>query len=526
MSKNLSVKTSRAGFSGSGPVIGFAGAGARPEGEMGKLLSASGLDWDRLCEAGNFSGRKGQVLDIISPPGLPDTRLVLVGLGRASGRDGRDGRDENSRKSPESPDWTSLGGRVLALVRKFSSGRASIMVDMAEPGHVADLVAGLHLRNYDFDKYKSAVGNDENDENHEDDEDDEEVGGAPLSGKLALAVHVGNKAACDRAIRDRMATVRGTILARDLVNEPPNVLGPVEFARQAGLLSSLGVDVEILTPARMQKLGMGALLAVARGSAREPRMVIMRWNGGSKDAAPLAFVGKGVVFDSGGISLKPGSGMQDMKGDMGGAAAVVGLMKTLALRKAGLNVVGVIGLVENMPDGSAYRPGDIVTAMSGTTIEIINTDAEGRLVLADALWYTQQRFRPRAMIDLATLTGAIMVSLGHEYAGMFSNDDQLAAGLYEAGQASGEKLWRMPLGPAYDKLIKSRFADIKNTGGRFGGAITAAQFLQRFVNDVPWAHLDIAGAGFGTPSSDINKSWAPGFGVAVLDEFLRTNYEK
>jgi len=217
--------------------------------------------------------------------------------------------------------------------------------------------------------------------------------------------------------------------------------------------------------------------------------------------------------------------MQDMKGDMGGAAAVTGLMKTLALRKAKVNVVGVIGLVENMPDGSAYRPGDIVTAMSGTTIEIINTDAEGRLVLADALWYTQQRFKPELMINLATLTGAIMVALGQEYAGMFANDDELAARLHAAGEVSGEKLWRMPLAPAYDKLIKSRFADIKNTGGRFAGAITAAQFLARFVNDVPWAHLDIAGAGFGTPASDINKSWSAGFGVDVLNQFIRENYE-
>ncbi|VAW22809.1 Cytosol aminopeptidase PepA, partial [hydrothermal vent metagenome] len=238
------------------------------------------------------------------------------------------------------------------------------------------------------------------------------------------------------------------------------------------------------------------------------------------------FVGKGVIFDSGGISLKPGAGMQEMKGDMGGAAAVIGLMKTIALRKAKVNIIGVIGLVENMPDGNAYRPGDIVTAMSGTTIEIINTDAEGRLVLADALWYTQDRFKPELMINLATLTGAVMVALGQEYAGMFSNDDDLVKKLHDAGEISGEKLWHLPLAPAYDKLIKSRFADIKNTGGRFGGAITAAQFLQRFVNDVPWAHLDIAGTGFATSANDINTSWASGFGVAVLDEFIKINYEK
>ena len=251
----------------------------------------------------------------------------------------------------------------------------------------------------------------------------------------------------------------------------------------------------------------------------------MVWNGDKKNEAPVAFVGKGVVFDSGGISIKPSASMQEMKGDMGGAAAVVGLMKTLALRKARLNALGVIGLVENMPDGKASRPGDIVTAMSGTTIEVVNTDAEGRLVLADALWYTQDRFKPKWMINLATLTGAVMVALGHENAGLFSNNDELADQLLAAGKISGETLWRLPMGAAYEKLIKSRFADIKNTGGRNAGSITAAQFLARFVNEVPWAHLDIAGVGFGTPDSDISRSWALGFGVALLDQLVQDNYE-
>ena len=261
----------------------------------------------------------------------------------------------------------------------------------------------------------------------------------------------------------------------------------------------------------MRKLGMNSLLAVAQGSVRPPRLIVMQWHGGTKGTPPVAFVGKGVVFDSGGISIKPGLGMEDMKGDMGGAAAVTGLLHALATRRAKANVVGLIGLVENMPSGSAMRPGDIVKAMSGTTIEIVNTDAEGRLVLADALWYTQQRFKPKLMVDLATLTGAVIVALGQDHAGLFANDDELAAKLTAAGYATGEKLWRLPMGPAYDKLIESRFADIKNSAGRHGASITAAHFLQRFVKDTAWAHLDIAGTAMGVVANETNASWAPGF---------------
>ncbi len=265
---------------------------------------------------------------------------------------------------------------------------------------------------------------------------------------------------------------------------------------------------------------------MAQGSDRPARLVVMQWRGGKAGDAPLAFVGKGVVFDTGGISIKPAANMEDMKGDMGGAAAVTGLMLALASRKAPVNAVGVIGIVENMPSGRAMRPGDILKAMSGTTIEVVNTDAEGRLVLADALWYTQDRFRPRFMVNLATLTGAIMVALGHEHAGLFSNSDELADQLLQSGLASNEKLWRMPLSPGYDKLIESRFADIKNSGGRPGGSITAAQFLQRFVNGVPWAHLDIAGTAFGGSPTETNATWASGFGVALLDRLVRDHYEK
>jgi leucyl aminopeptidase len=272
---------------------------------------------------------------------------------------------------------------------------------------------------------------------------------------------------------------------------------------------------------------MRALLGVGQGSSRDSRVVIMRWNGAkSAKEKPVAFIGKGVVFDTGGISIKPAAGMEDMKGDMAGAATVVGLMHALAARKAKANVIGAIGLVENMPDGNAQRPGDIVTSLSGQTIEIINTDAEGRLVLADVLWYIQDRYKPAFMIDLATLTGAILVALAQEHAGLFSNDDPLSEQLSRAGKATGELVWRMPMGRAYDKMIDSKFADMKNTGGRHGGSITAAQFLQRFVNGTPWAHLDIAGTAMGSPATEISKGWGSGWGVRLLDRLVADNYER
>jgi leucyl aminopeptidase len=270
---------------------------------------------------------------------------------------------------------------------------------------------------------------------------------------------------------------------------------------------------------------MGALLGVGQGSAHDSRTVIMRWNGGRRGAAPAAFVGKGVCFDSGGLSIKPAQGMEDMKGDMAGAACVVGLMHALAARNARVNALGAIGIVENMPDGNAQRPGDIVKSMSGQTIEIINTDAEGRLVLADVLHYVNTRYKPQFIIDLATLTGAIMVALGQEYAGLFANNEALAERLLAAGEATGERVWRMPLAPEYDKMIDSKFADMKNTGGRHGGAITAAQLLARFVGTTPWAHIDIAGTALGSPQTDINKSWSAGWGVRLLDRLLADHYE-
>jgi leucyl aminopeptidase len=321
------------------------------------------------------------------------------------------------------------------------------------------------------------------------------------------------------------AVADGVYLARDLVNEPSNFLRPPDYAKRIEKLADLGLEIEVLGEKEMKKLGMHSLLGVGQGSVAESKIVIMKWNGGKKGDKPLGFIGKGVTFDTGGISLKPGLGMEEMKGDMGGAAAVTGAMHAIAARKAKANVVGVIGLVENMPDGNAQRPGDIVTAMSGTTIEILNTDAEGRLVLADALWYTQEKYKPAVMIDLATLTGAVLVALGNLNAGLFSNNDELADKLLASSKASGEPLWRLPLSKGYDKIIDTPNADVKNTGGRWAGSITAAQFLQRFANDVPWAHLDIAGTAFGAPKDDICQSWASGYGVRLLNQLVADHYE-
>jgi leucyl aminopeptidase len=317
-------------------------------------------------------------------------------------------------------------------------------------------------------------------------------------------------------------------LTRDLVSEPANIIYPESFAERARTeLEPLGVKVEILDEAAMRDLGMGALLGVAQGSAREARLLVMTWDGtGGATAKPLVFVGKGVTFDTGGISIKPAAGMEDMKWDMGGAGAVVGAMRALAGRKAKSHVVGICGLVENMPDGKAQRPGDVVTSMSGQTIEVINTDAEGRLVLCDAIWYAQERFEPDTIVDLATLTGAIIISLGHEHAGMFTNDDELARRLVASGLASGDKLWRFPLGDAYDKLIESPIADMKNVGPRDAGSITAAQFIKRFVKDgVKWAHLDIAGMVWAAKPAALWDKGATGYGVRLLDQFVEDYHE-
>jgi leucyl aminopeptidase len=452
----------------------------------------------RAAAADQFTGKSGAGLDLVAPPGLKASRLVVMGLGKA--------------KDLKPFDLIKLGGKALSRAPQ-TSAEVTIVADLPagamKTEQAADLAFGAQLRAYSFDLYKT-----------------KRKEGDEKSALATVTVAVGDLAAVRKAHASREALNQGTVIARDLVNEPPNVLYPEEFARRASALKKLGVIVEVLDVKAMTKLGMGALLGVGQGSVRDSRLVVMRWNGGKAGTAPVAFIGKGVCFDTGGISIKPAGGMEDMKGDMAGAACVVGLMHALAMRKAKVNAVGAIGLVENMPDGNAQRPGDIVTSMSGQTIEIINTDAEGRLVLADVLHYVNTRFKPKFMVNLATLTGAIIVALGHEYAGLFSNDDKLSERLTKAGEATGERLWRMPLGTEYDKLIDSKFADVKNTGGRNAGSITAAQFLQRFVDKTPWAHLDIAGTGMGSPQTDINKSWGSGFGVRLLDRLVSDHYEK
>jgi leucyl aminopeptidase len=464
-----------------------------------RVLGGAVETFTRAAEAERFTGKPGSALEIVAPAGLPVPKLVVVGVGKAS------------KLVPR--DFTKFGGVALGKIPN-AAAEATIIAELAggafKPEQTADLALGMRLRGYTFDRYKT--------KRKEDD---------PPEAKTRITIAVGNVAAAEKAWAPRRVLAEGVVLARDLINEPANVVYPEEFARRCRELRRLGVAVEILDVPAMKKLGMHALLGVGQGSAHESRLVVMRWNGGKKGTPPLAFVGKGVCFDSGGISMKPASGMEDMKGDLAGAAAVVGAMHALAARKARVNVVGAVGLVENMPDGKAQRPGDIVKSMSGQTIEIINTDAEGRLVLADVLWYVAKKHKPKLIVDLATLTGAIIVALGHEHAGLFSNDDRLAANLIRAGEACGEKVWRMPLAPEYDKIMDSKFADVKNAGGRNAGAITAAQFLQRFVADkTPWAHIDIAGTALGSPQTDTNKSWSSGFGVQLLDRLVADYYER
>ncbi|MDB5518452.1 MAG: Leucyl aminopeptidase [Tardiphaga sp.] len=462
----------------------------------GKALGAAAGMVKRAAATNRFKGKSGSVLDILAPEGLKVARLIVVGAGKLS--------------AIKDYDFLKFGGIVAG---KFRAGSDAVTVIAELPGGAmkpeqsAAVASGIRLRAYKFDRYKTKKKDDD----------------AALSADVSIAV--GDVAAAKKAFTPDNHIVDGVNLARELVNEPPNVLFPVEFARRASQLRKLGVGVDILDVKAMTKLKMGALLGVSQGSTQPGRTVIMRWNGGKRGEAPVAFVGKGVCFDTGGISIKGAASMEDMKGDMGGAACVVGLMHALAARKAKVNAIGAIGLVENMPDGNAQRPGDIVTSMSGQTIEIINTDAEGRLVLADVLWYVKEKFKPKFMVDLATLTGAIMVALGTEHAGLFSNNDQLAERLTKVGLETGEKVWRMPLGPEYDKQIDSQFADMKNTGTRNGGSITAAQFLQRFVEDTPWAHLDIAGTAMGAPKTDINHSWGSGYGVRLLERLVAEYYE-
>lgn len=495
-----------------------------------RLIGAAGQELIKKATAAvKFKGKALTALDLIAPAGLAAGRLLVIGTGDGSAREGTNGKNfaqpqDQNKEPPKPEDYAKLGGFVMG---KLGAGaRADIAFDLPRPPEdparaAADFASGLRLRDYRFDPYKTKKKDD-----------------AETREGAEITIGVESPAAIRAEVKHGEAVAAGVLTARSLVNEPANVLYPEEFASRAAALKKNGVEVTVLDDAAMRELGMGALLAVGQGSARASRAVVLRWRGGKggKDAStynpkskskskPLAFVGKGVCFDTGGISIKPAAGMEDMKGDMAGAACVVGLMQALSQRKAKVDAIGVIGLVENMPGPQAQRPGDIVKSMSGQTIEVINTDAEGRLVLADLIWYVQDKFKPEFIIDLATLTGAILVALGHEHAGLFSNNDALAEKLLAAGKATGEKLWRLPLGPAYDKMIDSKFADMKNTGGRHAGSITAAQFLQRFVNGTPWAHIDIAGTGMNSPSSEINQSWGSGFGVRLLDRLIADYYE-
>ncbi|KAF0144385.1 MAG: leucyl aminopeptidase [Rhodospirillaceae bacterium] len=448
-----------------------------------------------------FEGKKEQSLVLLAPHGLPVTRVILVGLGKA---------EELDERAME-----AFGGTAMGQLLATPDVTATVMVDdiaaapLPPPDMAAHAACGARLRSYRFDRYRTREKPEEK----------------PVLERLQVTTT--DVVAARKAFSPLDRIVDAVFLTRTLVSEPANVIHPESFAAEAKKLTGFGLEVEILGEKQMRKLGMNALLAVGQGSARESQLVILRWQGtADPKARPLALVGKGVTFDSGGISIKPSAGMEDMKWDMGGAGVVVGVMRTLATRQARVNAVGVVGMVENMPSGTAQRPGDIVKSASGQTIEVLNTDAEGRLVLADVLWYAQTHFQPTLVIDLATLTGAIIIALGVHHAGLFANDDVLAGQLIAAGKAVGERLWRMPLADGYDKLIKSDAADMKNTGGRDAGSITAAQFLKRFVEKVPWAHLDIAGVTWSKQDAATVPKGATAFGVRLLERFIADHHEE
>jgi leucyl aminopeptidase len=495
------VEPDKAAAGGGAWVVGAVEGGALLPGAV-RLDKASGGALTRALKYSRFTGKPGQMLEVLAPSGIKASRLLLVGLGKAESLD---------EKGLE-----TLGAQIVGRLYTSGETAASIEIDVPKASKfkkaelAAHLAFGAKLKSYAFDKYRTRNL----------DEYEKKL--------KTIRIVTADPAAAKKAHAGLAAVADGIFLARDLVNEPPNVLYPAEFARRAkAQLSKLGVKVEILGEAEMKKRGFGALLGVGQGSARESQLVVMQWNGGKKDAKPVALVGKGVCFDSGGLSIKVGAGMQGMKGDMAGAACVTGTLLALAARKAKINAVGVIGLVENMPDGGAFRPDDVLTSLSGQTIEVLNTDAEGRLVLADALTYTQRRFKPKMLIDLATLTGAIVQTLGTEHAGIFSNDDQLVQRVQAAGRSTGERVWQLPLDPFYDKMIRSKIADMKNIGGGNSGAITAAQFLLRFIEKgTVWAHLDIAGVAWqdGEQKPTI-PSWGTGWGVRLLNRLMKEHYE-
>jgi leucyl aminopeptidase len=460
------------------------------------LDAATGGALQRAIDGGRFTGARGQALELVAPHNVDAGRVTLVGSGPSGGF---------GAETIE-----AAGAQAYQAVK--TSGAEVLVLKL--PAISAELAAtaafGVRLAAYRFDRYRTT----------------EKPEKKPSIRKVRLEVDDPKAAA--KAFKRLSGLADAVIFARDLVSEPANILYPEEFARRVKALASLGLEVEVLGEKEMKKLGMGALLGVGQGSVRESQLAVIQWRGAKDPAAqPIAFVGKGVCFDTGGISLKPADGMEEMITDMGGAAAVSGAMYALAVRKAKVNAVGILGLVENMPDANAQRPGDVVTTMSGQTVEVINTDAEGRLVLADAVWYCRQRFKPKFLIDLATLTGAIIVSLGKDIGGLFSNNDELADKLLAASKASGDALWRMPMPPQYESNIDSSVADMKNVGPRYGGSITAALFIQRFVKDTPWAHLDIASTAW-KPNSTVATipSGATGFGVRLLDRLVADAYEE
>jgi leucyl aminopeptidase len=485
-------------------------AAKRPTGDYALVLPVAGKDRSTLSALGQsqravtaaldrqrFEGDSASASEQFFDDNGSVRRLLVVGTGNGS----------STREAAE-----KLGGTAAARLQ--TSGEKRAVVDLTGLGYDADAAArvglGAVLRSWRYDRYRTKLKDTQ-------------------KPTLEEIVIVGGDSGAGKRYEQRWApVVEGVSLTRELVTEPANIVYPETFVeRVRASTKGAGLEVEVLNPAAMEKLGMGALLGVAQGSIREARLLILKWNGGSKGGQPVAFVGKGVTFDTGGISIKPAAGMEAMKWDMGGAGAVVGAMKTLALRKAKANIVGICGLVENMPSGSAQRPGDVVTSMSSQTIEVINTDAEGRLVLADAVTYVQRSFKPSTIIDLATLTGAILISLGHEWAGLFSNNEELAGKLQQAGEESGDKLWRMPLGEAFDRLIDSPIADMKNVGPREGGSITAAQFIQRFVeNGVKWAHVDMAGKAWADKPGATYDKGATGFGVRLLDQYVADVLER
>lgn len=470
-----------------GPVLGVQGK---------KLDSKLAGTISRAIAASKFKGKAEQTLTILAPAKSKLSRILLVGIGEPAKV------TESVAQRVGGIAYAAMGG-VETSATMLADQFDKLALSSAEI--IAFMGQGARLRSYSFDKYRTQLKAD---------------GKAALRTlALTCADHAAAKTAY--AILDKVAD--GVFTARDLINEPANVIFPTSMAEACQELKSLGVKVEVLDEKAMKKLGMGALLGVAQGSEQPPKLVTMQWLGdpSAKDKRPVALVGKGVTFDSGGLSLKPPAGMEEMKRDMAGAAAVIGAMKALAGRKAKANVVGVVGLVENMPSGCAMRPGDIVTTMSGQTVEVLNTDAEGRLVLCDALWYTQQTFNPRSIVNIATLTGAIVTALGREYAGLFSNDDAISEKLTKIGLDVDEKLWRFPLADAYDRDIDSPIADMKNIGGRGeAGSITAAQFLQRFIKKgTPWAHLDIAGMAWLNKDTSLCIKGGNAFGVRLLERF-------